>query len=86
MAAVNSIAEGEANPAVMRESANVARAMVAVSGEIRQLEKSQITALEALPPERIDHLVTEYLLGISPLRRRKILEQLGAESDVELLA
>lgn len=79
------LAAGEATPALVRESAGVARALVAVSGEIRQREKHARQQVADMTPEEADALVAEYLRELTKERRaelREFLDELDREEAV----
>lgn len=70
--AERSVEEGEVSPALVRETAGAARALVTLSAELRQREKHERQAVAKMTPEEKDDLVAEYIRDLPPDRRQAL--------------
>lgn len=78
----DALASGKATPALVRESAGVARALVSVSTEIRQRDKYARSTVPKMTPEERDELVLSYIRDL-PKERRAVIRELLDELDSE---
>ncbi len=67
---------GDATPALMRESANVARAVVSLSGEVEKRNKATVAAYGKLTLTEKAEAVTKWLLTLPPEMRLAAIEKL----------
>lgn len=73
--------KGELTAALAREATGLARAVVALGSEMRQQEKYYEKRGAELTDEETDELLIEFMVELSPARRKRYLDALMSDEE-----